>query len=236
MILQLKNVFASYGLFDVIKDVNMYVQSNEIVCMIGPNGSGKSTVLKTVFGFLKANPGQIIFNGEDITGQNPVKTLKKGISYVFQEHSIFPKMTVLENLEMGAYIINNKTKIKQEIHKIFTFFPVLKERTSTLAGYLSGGQQRILEIGRALMLKPILLLLDEPTIGLSPLIINEMFQKIIEINSIGTTILMVEQNAKKALGICNRAYVLENGYSRLEGRGQDFLKDPEVKRLYLGGK
>ncbi len=127
MILQLKNVFASYGLFDVIKDVNMYVQSNEIVCMIGPNGSGKSTVLKTVFGFLKANPGQIIFNGEDITGQNPVKTLKKGISYVFQEHSIFPKMTVLENLEMGAYIINNKTKIKQEIHKIFTFFPVLKE-------------------------------------------------------------------------------------------------------------
>ena len=236
MILQLKNVFASYGLFDVIKDVNMYVQSNEIVCMIGPNGSGKSTVLKTVFGFLKANPGQIIFNGEDITGQNPVKTLKKGISYVFQEHSIFPKMTVLENLEMGAYIINNKTKIKQEIHKIFTFFPVLKERTSTLAGYLSGGQQRILEIGRALMLKPILLLLDEPTIGLSPLIINEMFQKIIEINSIGTTILMVEQNAKKALGICNRAYVLETGYSRLEGRGQDFLKDPEVKRLYLGGK
>lgn len=236
MILELKHVYASYGPFDVLKDVNMSVYTSELVCMIGPNGAGKSTVLKTIFGFLKARHGKILYDGNDITGEHPTHILRIGISYVFQQHSVFPKMTVLENLELGAYILDNRAQVKQSIEKIFYLFPILKEKRGTSAGVLSGGQQRMLEIGRALMLTPKLLLLDEPTIGLSPIVINEIFVKIREINQSGTTILMVEQNAKRALEICHRAYILENGTPRLEGSGQDFLRNPEVKRLYLGGK
>lgn len=236
MFLQLQNVYSSYGTFDVLKDVNMRVGASEIVCLIGPNGAGKSTVLKTIFGFLKPRPGRVIYEGNDISGLHPTKVLRKGISYVFQQHSVFPKMTVLENLEMGAFINNDAQQTRRDIGKIFSLFPILKEKKSAMAGILSGGQQRMLEIGRALMLTPKLLLLDEPTIGLSPLVINEIFIKIKEINQTGTTLLMVEQNARKALEVCHRAYVLENGTPRLEGSGQDFLKNPEVKKLYLGGK
>lgn len=236
MILELQDIYASYGAFDILKGVNLIVQYSEIVCMIGPNGAGKSTVLKTIFGFLKAHHGKVIFDQEEITGQHPTRILRKGISYVFQQHSVFPKMTVLENLKMGAFVREDSHEVRQDIEKIFSFFPILKEKKRALAGILSGGQQRMLEIGRALMLTPKLLLLDEPTIGLSPLVINEIFVKIKEINQTGTTLLMVEQNARKALEICTRAYVLENGAPRLEGSGQDFLKNPEVKKLYLGGK
>ncbi len=236
MILQLENVFASYGSYDVLHGVNMNVAESEIVCLIGPNGAGKSTVLKTIFGFLKPRPGRIFFLNEEISGEHPTNVLKKGISYVFQQHSVFPKMTVLENLEMGAYILNDVKKIQDRIEEVFVMFPILKERRRQMAGQMSGGQQRMIEIGRALMLNPQLLLLDEPTIGLAPVIIDEIFRKIVEINETGTSILMVEQNARKALGICHRACILENGVPRLEGAGEAILQNPEVKRMYLGGK
>lgn len=236
MILKLEDVYASYGSFDVLKGVNLAVDYSEIACLIGPNGAGKSTVLRTIFGFLKPRPGRILFSGEEISGKHPTSVLKKGISYVFQQHSVFPKMTVLENLEMGAYTFNDTKKIKDRIEEAFAMFPALKTKRREMAGQMSGGQQRMLELGRALMLDPQLLLLDEPTIGLAPIIISEIFRKIKEINSAGTTILMVEQNARRALEICHRAYVLEDGVPRLEGAGQALLQDPEVKRLYLGGR
>lgn len=235
MILQLENVYASYGSFDVLKGVNLAVDYSEIVCLIGPNGAGKSTVLKTIFGFLKPRPGRVLFSSEDISGVHPTNVLRKGISYVFQQHSIFPKMTVLENLQMGAYILDNAKKIQDRIEEAFAMFPILKEKRRQIAAQMSGGQQRMLELGRALMLDPKLLLLDEPTIGLAPIVIDEIFRTIKKINNSSTTILMVEQNARRALEICHRAYVLEDGVPRLEGVGQTLLKDPEVKRLYLGG-
>lgn len=209
----------------------------ECICIIGPNGAGKSTVFKSVTGFLRPRKGSVHFKEDDITYLNVVEIMKKGIVYVFQHHSIFPRMKVIENLEMGAFIRKDKVQIKKDINTALEMFPVLGEKENELAGTMSGGQQRMLEIARALIQRPELLLLDEPTLGLAPTIVRSIFQKIKEINEqLQITLMIVEQNAKSALSISHRAYVLENGKNRMEGPTQEIQNNPEVVKLYLGGE
>jgi branched-chain amino acid transport system ATP-binding protein len=233
--LKVNKIFASYGKFDVLRGVSLYVDKNEIVSIIGPNGAGKSTVLRCISGFLKPRLGEIYFNGENIVGLSPVEIMKKGILHVFQRRSIFPKMTVLENLEMGAYIRNDKEQIKKDIKAIFEIFPILKERMKKKANTLSGGEQRMLEIARALLVHPKILLLDEPSLGLAPKVLDMIFKKIKELNEMGITIVIVEQNAKKALEISDRAYVLALGQNVLEGKPKEIIENSEIRKLYLGG-
>jgi len=213
------------------------VDRGECICIIGPNGAGKSTVFKSVTGFLRPRKGSVHFKEDDITYLNVVEIMKKGIVYVFQHHSIFPRMKVIENLEMGAFIRKDKVQIKKDINTALEMFPVLGEKENELAGTMSGGQQRMLEIARALIQRPELLLLDEPTLGLAPTIVRSIFQKIKEINEqLQITLMIVEQNAKSALSISHRAYVLENGKNRMEGPTQEIQNNPEVVKLYLGGE
>jgi ABC-type branched-subunit amino acid transport system ATPase component len=204
--------------------------------MIGPNGAGKSTVFKTVFGFLRPLQGHIVFKGENIGGLEPHQTIKKGISYVFQRDSVFLNMTVIENLEMGAYLRNDREQILRDIDHLSEMFPVLREKRHEMAKNLSGGQRQMVEMARGLLLHPDLLLLDEPTIGLAPKIQKLIFEKIKEINGTGVTIMIVEQNAKQALRHSNRAYVLENGRTIMEGTGLEILNNPRVIQAYLGGR
>lgn len=235
--LKIDNIYATYGKFDVLKGVSFKVDKGECICIIGPNGAGKSTVLKTITGFLHARQGSIYFKGGDITHLHVVEIMRKGIVYVFQHHSIFPRMKVIENLEMGAYTRKDKEQVKKDIDTVLEMFPVLTEKKDDLAGTMSGGQQRILEIGRALIQKPETMLLDEPTLGLAPTIVRNIFQKIQEINEqFQITMMIVEQNAKSALAISHRAYVLENGKNRMEGLTQEIARNPEVIKLYLGGE
>ncbi len=234
--LQLDKVNASYipGV-DILRGVSLRVEQGEIVCLVGPNGAGKSTVLRTVSGFLKPSSGSIVFNGKSISGMAPEQILLTGITHVPQGHSVFPKMTVHENLLMGAFTIKDQHVVEQRLEKIYGLFSWLKNRENDKAGNLSGGQQKILEIGRALMLEPPLMILDEPSLGLAPKTMTELFETIRELNRNGLTILMVEQNAREGLASAHRGYVLELGKEKFEGTARELLDSPEMAKLYLGG-
>jgi branched-chain amino acid transport system ATP-binding protein len=237
MLLELKEIVVGYlrGI-DVLQGVSLQVNSGELVCLIGPNGAGKSTVLRTISGLLKPTRGQIIFDGADIGGLRPDVVLRRGIAHVPQGHSAFPEMSVYENLLMGAYTLKDRAERRRRLDRVYGMFPLLAERRNEKAGNLSGGEQKILEVGRALMLAPRMMLLDEPSLGLAPKMIQLVFETIKRLqDEAGLTILMVEQNAKSALAIADRAYVLELGQQRLEGPASTLLNDPRVARLYLGG-
>jgi len=237
MLLELKNVVAGYlrGV-NVLRGVNLHLNPGELICLIGPNGAGKSTVLRTISGLLSPSQGQIIFDGESITGLRPDLILRRGIAHVPQGHSAFPAMTIHENLLMGAYTVSDRSERRRRLERVYDMFELLRERPEAKAGNLSGGQQKVLEIGRALMINPRMMLFDEPSLGLAPKTAQLVFQTIKRLqNEAGITVLMVEQNAKSGLAISDRAYVLELGRERLEGPAKDMLNDPKVAQLYLGG-
>ena len=230
-----ERITAGYGAIDILHDLSLDVRPGEIVSIIGPNGAGKSTAFKTVVGFLAPRAGRVVFDGQDITGLRPDLVLRRGLAYVPQGRIVFPQMTVLENLEMGAYIERDSGRRRTALERVHALFPLLAERRTQKAGTMSGGEQQMLAIGRALMTTPRLILLDEPSLGLSPKFVTLIFDKLVEMRGAGYTLMIVEQNATRALAIADRGYVLELGRNRFEGRGPDLLADPEVKRLYLGG-
>ncbi|MFQ5855605.1 MAG: ABC transporter ATP-binding protein [Anaerolineae bacterium] len=235
IILECKNLVAGYGKLQILHGVNLHVKRGEIVCVIGPNGAGKSTVFKTIYGFLQPDQGSIRFDGQDITGHPPEMILRYGLSLVPQVRSTFPQMTVRENLEMGAFIDPAPQRLARGLERAFTLFPRLAEREKQLAGTMSGGEQRMLEIARALMLDPKMILLDEPSAGLAPLITQLIFERLQALNAEGVTVMIVEQNARQGLSISDRGYVLDVGRNRFEGTGQDLLNDEQVRHMYLGG-
>ncbi|HEY4659689.1 MAG TPA: ABC transporter ATP-binding protein [Gemmatimonadaceae bacterium] len=228
-------ITAGYGRLDILHDVSVHVSPGEIVSVIGPNGAGKSTAFKTIVGFLRPRTGRVVFNGEEITGLRPDLVLRRGLAYVPQGRLVFPQMTVLENLEMGAYTVEEPARIAEAFERVYALFPILAERRKQKAGTMSGGEQQMVAIGRALMTRPRMLMLDEPSLGLSPRFMDEVFEKIVALAKDGMTIMLVEQNAARALEISHRGYVLELGRNRFEGAGTALLADPEVKRPYLGG-
>jgi branched-chain amino acid transport system ATP-binding protein len=227
------NVF--YGAIHALKGITFHLDQGEIVALIGANGAGKSTTLSTISGLLRARTGKVLFQDEDITLSLAEQTVRKGMVHVPEGRKIFATLTVQENLEMGAYIHNDKAQIGRDLEAVFKRFPRLKERRSQLGGTLSGGEQQMLAIARGLMARPSLLLLDEPSMGLSPILVEQIFEIIRDINSTGTSILLVEQNAQMALSISDRGYVLETGEIVLEGNAQELLHDPMVMEAYLGG-
>ena len=230
-----EHVTAGYGRIDILHDVGLAVRPGEIVSVIGPNGAGKSTTFKTIVGFLRPRAGRVVFNGEDITGLRTDLVLRRGLAYVPQGRIVFPQMTVRENLEMGGFIERSPARLAAALERVFTLFPVLHERRRQKAGTMSGGEQQMVAMGRALMTEPKLILLDEPSLGLSPKFVTLIFDKLVAMKATGYTLMLVEQNATRALAIADRAYVLELGRNRFEGPGPRLLADPEVKRLYLGG-
>ncbi len=230
--LKLENIHTFYGPIEVLKGVDIEIRQGEIVCIIGNNGAGKSTTLMTISGILKPRSGTIAFAEELITGIPPYRIVRMGISQVPEGRRIFPKLTVKENLEMGAFPIRGDKKASLEF--VYNLFPVLKDRHMQLGGTLSGGEQQMLAIGRALMSRPKLLLLDEPSLGLAPIIASKIFKTIREINREGVTVLLVEQNARAAMKLSGRGYVLENGRVALEGTSEDLLSDEQVRKAYLG--
>jgi ABC-type branched-subunit amino acid transport system ATPase component len=230
-----QSLTAGYGKLDILHEVSLEVSARELVSIIGPNGAGKSTAFKTIVGFLRPRAGRVVFDGEDITGVRPDLVLRRGLAYVPQGRIVFPQMTVLENLEMGAYIETNGAHVKAALERVYALFPILHERRGQRAGTMSGGEQQMVAIARALMTSPKLILLDEPSLGLSPKFVTLIFDKLVEMKRAGFTLMVVEQNATRALGVADRGYVLELGRNRFEGPGQRLLTDPEVKRLYLGG-
>lgn len=232
--LKIRNLVANYGAGNILHGVHLDVDNDQIVTLIGPNGAGKSTVLRSIFNITTIVEGEVIFNSESMRGLPTEALVTKGICYVPQGRSTFGTMTVQENLEMGAYIRNDKAEIKRDLDYVYDKFPRLHERRNQRARTLSGGEQQMVAIGRALMLKPKLLLLDEPSIGLAPKVIEEVFEKVIAIKEDGASILMVEQNAAFALEISDYGYVLEQGRNKYEGPGQELLHDKKVGQLYLG--
>lgn len=233
--LEINNLTAGYGKGpNVINDVNIKAEEGKIVTIIGPNGAGKSTILRSIFGLTTVRQGEIKFFGENLVGLNTQNVIERGICYVPQGRSVFQSMTVEENLEMGAFIRKNKAEIDKQMAYVYSQFPDLYEKRKTVAKNLSGGQQQMIAIGRALMVQPKMLLLDEPSIGLSPKITQEVFEKCLEIKKTGTAILMVEQNANLALEYTDYGYVLELGENRLEAPGKKLLNNKEVGKLYLG--
>ena len=235
-LLTVDDIYAGYQDFDILKGVTLVVHPGEIVCVIGPNGAGKSTVFKAIYGFVKVRQGAVRFDGQEITNARPQDVLSAGISIVPQLRSVFPQMTVMENLEMGMYLENDQTRIHQRIQYIFELFPRLAERRGQMAGTMSGGEQRMLEIGRALMLEPKIVMMDEPSAGLSPLITRLIFENIRRLNhEIGLTVLMIEQNARQGLEASHRGYVLELGRNAYEGEAQALLDNRDVRRAFLGG-
>jgi len=233
--LEICNIDVYYGVIHALKNVSLKVEEGEIVTLIGANGAGKTTTLKTISGLIKPQNGTIYFNGNKISGLSPQQIVKAGISHVPEGRRIFQDMTVMENLELGAYLRKDKEGIKKDLELIYSKFPILKARSKQRAGTLSGGEQQMLAIGRALLSRPKLLLMDEPSMGLAPLLVNEIFSIIKEINNQGTTILLVEQNANMALSIAHRAYVIEIGSIVLEGPAKELIKSEEIKKAYLGG-
>lgn len=232
-ILTAHNIRSGYTKVDILHNVDIRVEPGQIISIIGPNGAGKSTLLKTIFGILKPKQGNIVFKGEDITGLGPDKIAQKGISYVPQVNNVFPSLTIRENLEMGAFIRNDD--YSGRIEEIFSLFPVLKDKSGQRADQLSGGQRQMVAMGRALMLDPGLLLLDEPSAGLAPGLVSIIFEKIKEINASGVAMIIVEQNAKGALKMSDHGYVLAMGKNILDDTGEALLANEEVGRLYLGG-
>ncbi len=232
-LLQVREVVSGYGETEILHGVSIAVDEGEIVTIIGPNGSGKSTLLKTIIGLVEAKKGRVSFRGEDITGVAPESIVRKGISYVPQSSNVFPSLTIHENLEMGAFVRTDD--FRQRIAEIYDLFPDLAERPRERAGRLSGGQRQMLALARALMLDPVLLLLDEPSAGLAPNLVTLVLDKILGINRTGVAIVLVEQNAQQALKLSSRGYVLASGQNQLEDRGEKLLENPEVARLYLGG-
>ena len=233
--LSIKNLHVSYGPIKVLKGVSLHIDKGEIVSLIGANGAGKTTLMSTISGLLYPQRGEIQFEGQDITRLSPDKIVKLGISLVPEGRQIFAPLTVLENLELGAYLRSkDKTGIKQDLENVFSIFPRLKERKDQQAGTLSGGEQQMLAIARAFMARPRLLLLDEPSLGLAPMVLELIMNSILELNKKGLTILIVEQNAVKALDISTRGYVLETGRIILQGNSKELKEDPDVIRAYLG--
>ena len=231
--LKANNITAGYGSVDIINNLNLFVNEGEIVVIVGPNGAGKSTAMKALLGMLKLTDGSVSFAKDDITLMLPQDRVNLGIAFVPQTNNVFTGMTVEENLEMGGFIRSDD--IKHTIEDIYNLFPILKEKRNQNAGELSGGQRQQVAFGRALMTKPKILMLDEPTAGVSPIVMDELFARIIEVGKTGVGILMVEQNAKQALNIADRGYVLVNGKHSREGSGQDLLNNPEVRKSFLGG-
>ena len=232
-VLSIENLSGGYGEADILHEVSLEIDTGEIVVVIGPNGAGKSTAMKAVFGLLRLSGGSVHLAGEDITNMDPAQVVNKGVCYVPQTNNVFPTLTVQENLEMGAYIRNDD--FRPRLLEIYEMFPPLAEKKKQAAGELSGGQRQMVAMGKALMLEPTILMLDEPTAGLSPIYRNEIFQIIRQINASGIPILMVEQNAKQSLAVANRGYVLVDGRNRTTGKGIDLLNDPEIAKMFLGG-
>jgi len=232
--LNLDNVSVNYGAIEALTGISMHVETGEVVTLIGANGAGKTTTLRTITGLLEPREGKISFEGEDISGRATHRLVAKGISMSPEGRGVFANLSVRENLQMGAYLKKDKRLIAAEMERVFQMFPRLKERESQKAGTLSGGEQQMLAIGRALMSQPRLLLLDEPSLGLAPLVVHTIFEAIDEIKSKGTTILLVEQNAHAALKHSDRAYVLETGRIVMEGPSAELAADPRIKEAYLG--
>lgn len=233
MMLKVDNINVYYGQIHTLKDVSIEVKKGEIVALIGANGAGKTTTLRTISGLLRSKTGRIEFNDEDISHTEAHKLVSKGIAHVPEGRHVFLQMTVQENLEMGAY--TNASYTKEGIADVYQRFPRLKHRRNQIAGTLSGGEQQMLAMGRALMSRPHLMMLDEPSMGLAPILVQQIFDIIKELHAAGTTILLVEQNAEMALEIANRAYVLELGRIKLSGTGEELAKSDEIKKAYLGG-
>jgi branched-chain amino acid transport system ATP-binding protein len=235
MLLEVKNLNVYYGAIHALQGISFDVDVGEIVTLIGANGAGKSTTLKTLSGLLRPRGGSIRFDGQDIVSLAAEDIVVRGVVHVPEGRKIFAPLTVLENLQMGAYTRKDKAEIERSMQRVFTSFPRLRERLSQLGGTLSGGEQQMLAVARGLMARPRLLLLDEPSMGLAPILVEEIFEIIREINRQGTTILLVEQNANMALQVANRGYVLETGRIALEGKASDLLHNPQVIQAYLGG-
>jgi len=233
ILLKAEDITVGYTEIDILHNVSVTVRSGEIVSVIGPNGAGKSTLLKTVFGILKPRNGNVTLKDEDITGLRPDRIVRKGISYVPQVENVFPSMTIQENMEMGAFIRNDD--YSQRLEEVFDLFPVLRERKKQKVGHLSGGQRQMVAMGRALMLDPQVLLLDEPSAGLAPVLVSGIFEKVKEINATGVAMIIVEQNAKEALKMAHHGYVLAMGKNVLDDTGEALLANEEVGHLYLGG-
>ena len=232
--LEVKDLYVNYGAIEAIKGISFTVQPGEIVTLIGANGAGKTTTLHTISGLVKAKSGSITYNGTDLQKIDPSKIISLGIAHVPEGRHVFPEMTVEENLQMGAFISKNKEETAAAMRDVYEKFPRLRERRRQLAGTLSGGEQQMVAVGRALMGKPSIILMDEPSMGLSPLLVKEVFAIIKEIHAAGITVLLNEQNAKMALSIADRAYVLETGTISISGEAQELLKDERVKKAYLG--
>ncbi len=232
-LLQVSDVVSGYGETEILHSVSITVDEGQIVTIIGPNGSGKSTLLKTIFGLIRPKKGQVLLNGEDITGIAPETIVRKGLCYVPQSSNVFPSLSVHENLEMGAFIRTDD--FRHRLQEVYDLFPDLVERRNDRAGTLSGGQRQMLAVARALMLDPVMLLLDEPSAGLAPNLVTSVLGKILGINSAGVAILLVEQNARQAIKLSGWGYILASGQNQLEDKGENLLKNPEVARLYLGG-
>jgi len=234
-LLEVKNLNVSYGAIRALHGVSFHVDEGEVVTLIGANGAGKSTTLRTISGLLPVTSGEVIYDGEAITGFEASRIVRKGVIHVAEGRRIFAPLTVRENLEMGAFTRTDKDEIQETMEHVFSFFPRLKERLEQAGGTLSGGEQQMLAVGRALMSKPRLLLMDEPSMGLAPILVEEIFNIIGEISQEGVTILLVEQNASMALSVADRGYVLETGTIQLEGAADVLAKDPDVRAAYLGG-
>ena len=233
-LLDVRHINSGYGEMTILRDISMRVDPGEVVTLIGPNGAGKSTLLKTIFGLLMPTEGRIRFEDTDITGLTPPALVRRGMSFVPQVDNVFPSLTVQENLEMGAFVRSDG--FAERLEEMYTFFPTLRLKRKQRVGGLSGGERQMVAMGRALMLDPRLLLLDEPSAGLSPRLVSMVFEKMAEINHTGVALLIVEQNARQALRLSHRGYVLASGQVRLEGTGDQLLSDSEVGRLYLGGQ
>ena len=232
--LEVKDLEVYYGVIQAIKGVSFHVDQGEVIALIGANGAGKTTILHTVTGLFAPKKGSVYFEGKEITKMPAHKIVSLGMAHVPEGRRVFAELSVYENLKMGAYTRKDRSEIEATLEKVYERFPRLKERRNQMAGTLSGGEQQMLAMGRALMSKPKIILMDEPSMGLSPILVNEIFDIIQEVSNSGTTVLLVEQNAKKALSIADRAYVLETGKISIEGKAKDLLEDDSIKKAYLG--
>jgi branched-chain amino acid transport system ATP-binding protein len=234
ILLKISGLKVAYGGIQAVKGVDLEVREGELVSLIGSNGAGKTTTMKAITGLLPPADGEISYLGKSLRGQGPWDLVKQGLAMVPEGRGVFTRMSILENLQMGAYIRNDKAQIAADIERVFTLFPRLKERKSQLAGTMSGGEQQMLAMGRALMSQPKLLLLDEPSMGLSPIMVDKIFEVVRDVHSQGVTVLLVEQNAARALDIADRGYVMDSGAITIQGDAKEMLNDPRVRAAYLG--